>query len=129
MLETSSPSQPQKTHSPGTVGYDWKAGTESQSLETQDLEANTELRHSAFSRAASAMISFEVMEGMEGEHAAETDLTRHEKVFEEGNKFESSILRLDRCCFLALLRVDIHLLWPLWNDLRLPSVGFAFQEE
>ena len=69
------------------------------------------------------------MEGMEGENALETDLTRHHQVLEEGDKFESPFLRLDRCCFLALLRVDTHLLWASWNDLRLPLVGCAFQEE
>ena len=43
---------------------------------------------------------------MEGEHTPETDLTRPHQVFEEGDKFESSFLRLFRLCFLALLRVD-----------------------
>ena len=52
------------------------------------------------------MVPFEVREGMEGEHALETDLTRHHEVSEEGDKFESSFLRLFRLCFLALLRVD-----------------------
>ena len=75
------------------------------------------------------MVPFEVREGMEGEHTPVLDLIRHHQVLEEGDKFESSFLRLDRCCFLAPLRVDTHLLWALWNDLRLPSVGFAFQEE
>ena len=98
-------------------------------LGTQDLEANTELRYSAFSRVKSAVVPFEVREGMEGEQTPEMDLTRHHRVLGEGDKFESSFLRLNRCCFLALLRVDIHLLWDLWNDLRLPLVGFAFQEE
>ena len=74
------------------------------------------------------MVPFEVMGGMEGEHTPEKDLTRHHQVLEEGDKFESSFLRLDRCCFLALLKVDTHL-WPLWNNLRLPSVRFIFQEE
>ena len=95
----------------------------------QDFEGNTELRRSAFSRAESAVVPFEVRKGMEGEHSPETALTRYHKVLEEGDKFESSFLRLDRCCFLALLRVDTYLLRALWNDLRLPSVGFAFQEE
>ena len=39
---------------------------------------------------------FEEKEGMEGHH----------KVLEDGDNFESSFLRLDRCCFMALLRVD-----------------------
>ena len=77
-------------------------GTESEGLGTQYLEANTELRHSAYSRAESALVPFEVREGMEGEHTSEIDLTRHHQVLEEGDKFESSILKLDRCCFLAL---------------------------
>ena len=72
---------------------------------------------------------FEVRDGMEGEYIPENDLTRYNHVLEEEDKFESSFLRLDRCCFVALLRVDTHLLWALLNDLRLPLVSFAFQEE
>ena len=75
------------------------------------------------------MVPFEVREGIEGEHTPETDLARHHQDVEEGDKFESPFLKLDRCCFLALMRVDTHLLWALWNELRLPLVGFAFQEE
>ena len=59
----------------------------------------------------------------------QTDLTRWHQVLDEGDKYESSFLRSDRCCFLALLRVDTHMLRALWNDLRLPSVGFAFHAE
>ena len=44
-----------------------KVGPESDGFWTQDLEANMEFRHSAFSRAVSAVLSFEVREGMEGE--------------------------------------------------------------
>ena len=51
-------------------------GRESDGFGTQDLEANTEFRHSAFSHAVSAVRPFEVREGMEGEHTPETDLTR-----------------------------------------------------
>ena len=36
---------------------------------------------------------------------------------------------LDRCCVLALLRVDTRMLQALWNDLRFLLVGLAFQEE
>ena len=57
------------------------------------------------------------------------DFTKHHQVLEEGAKFESSFLRLDRCCFLALLKVDTHLLRTFWNALRFPSVVLAFQEE
>ena len=71
------------------------------------------------------MWPFEVMEGMEEKHTLETDLTRCPQDLEEGDRFESSDLRLERCCFLALLRVDTHLLRALWKELRLPSVGFA----
>ena len=54
------------------------------------LEANTELRHSAFSRADLAVEPFEEREGMEGEHMPETELKRrHHQVLEEGDKFES----------------------------------------
>ena len=50
-----------------------KVGTESDGFGTQDLEAYSEFRHSAFSRAVSAVWSFEVREEMEGEHTPETD--------------------------------------------------------
>ena len=73
-------------------------GTEREALGTLDFEANTELRHSAFSRAESAVVPFEVKKGMEGEHTSDTDLTRCYKVLEEGDQFESSFLRLHRCC-------------------------------
>ena len=56
-------------------------------------------------------------------HTPETDLTRHHQDLEEGDRFESSDLRWERWCFLALLRVDTHLFWALWKELRLPSVG------
>ena len=72
---------------------------------------------------------FEAIEGREREHIQETDSTRCHHVLEEGDKFESSKIMFDRCCFMALLRVDTHLLRALWNDQKLPSVGFAFQEE
>ena len=88
-----------------------------------------ELRHSAFSLTESAVVPFEVMLGMKSEHTPMTDLTWYHQVLEEADKFENSILRLDRCWFLALLRVDTHLLWDFWNAPRLPSVGFDFQEE
>ena len=38
------------------------------------MEANTELRHSAFSPVESAVVPFEEREGMEGMHTSETDL-------------------------------------------------------
>ena len=60
-------------------------GRESDGFWTQDFDANTEFRHSAFSRAVSAVQPFEVREGMEGEHTPKTDLIRchhvHGKVF------------------------------------------------
>ena len=64
-------------------------GTESEGLGTQDFEANTEMRHSAFSRAESIVVPFELREQMEGEHTPETDLTSCCQVLEEGDKFES----------------------------------------
>ena len=73
------------------------------------LAANTEFRHSAFSRAVSPVRPFEVREGMELEHTPETDLIRRHQDLEEGERFESSDLSLERCCFLALLRVDSEL--------------------
>ena len=74
------------------------------------------------------MVPFEDGVGMEAEHTPEIDVTRYHQIFEEGDKFESSILRLDRC-FSALLRKVTHLLRALWNELKCPSAGFAFQEE
>ena len=65
---------------------------------THDFEANTEMRHSAFSRAELVVLPFEVREEIEGEHITETDLIRCHEVGEEGAKFESSFLSLDRCC-------------------------------
>ena len=58
-------------------------GRESDGFRTQDFDANTEIRHSAFSRAVSAVRPFEVREGMEGEHTTETDLTGHNQDLEE----------------------------------------------
>ena len=69
-----------------------KVGTESDGFRTQDFDANTEFRHSAFSRAVSAVRSFEVREGMEEGNAPETDLIRRHQDFEEGERFESSDL-------------------------------------
>ena len=110
------------------LGVTGKVGTESNGFGKEDLEANTEFRHSAFSRALSAVWPFEVREGMEGGHTPETDFTRCHQDLEEGDRFESSDLRLERCCFLALLRVDTDLFQALWKELRLPSVGFAIHE-
>ena len=70
-----------------------KVGTESNGFQTQDLDANTEFRHSAFSRAVSAVQPFEVREGMELEHTPETDLIRRHQDLEDGERFESSDLR------------------------------------
>ena len=67
-----------------------KVSTESNGFRTQDLKANTEFRHSDFSRAVSAVWPFEVREGMEGEHTPEMDLTRCHQDLEEGDRFESS---------------------------------------
>ena len=103
-------------------------GTERNRFRTQDFDANTEFRHSAFSRAVSAVRPFEVREGIEGEHTPETDLIRCHQDLEEGQRFESSDLSLERCCFLALLGADTHLFRALWKELKLPSVGFAFHE-
>ena len=85
-----------------------KVGAEIDGFWTQDLAANTEFRHSAFSRAVSAVRPFEVREGMKGGHTPETDLIQHHQNLEEGERFESSDLRLERCCFLALLRGLTH---------------------
>ena len=68
-------------------------GTASNGYGTQDLEANMEFRHSAFSCVVSAVQPFEVLEGMEGEHTPETDLIKRHQDFQEGERFESSDLR------------------------------------
>ena len=70
-----------------------EVGPESDGFRTQDFDANTEFRHSAFSRAVSAVRQFEITEGMEGEHTPETDLMRCHQDLEEGKRFESSDLR------------------------------------
>ena len=85
-----------------------RVGTESEVFGAQYLVVNMELRYSTFSQAESVWCYFEERKGMEEEHPPETDLTRCHHVLEEGDQFESSFLRLDRC-FLALLRVDPHL--------------------
>ena len=61
-------------------------GTEREGTTTQDFEANTEMRHLTFSQAESAVVPFEVREGMEREHTPETDLTRLQQVL-KGEKF------------------------------------------
>ena len=76
-----------------------KVGRESDGFWTQDLEANTEFIHSAFSHAVSAVQPFEVREGMEGEHTPETDLTRCHHDLEEEETFESSDSRLEDVVF------------------------------
>ena len=53
-----------------------KVSTKSDGFRTQDFDANIEFRHSAFSRAVSAVQPFEASERMEGEHLPETDLKR-----------------------------------------------------
>ena len=103
-----------------------KVGTESNGLGPQDFKANTEFRHSSSLHAVSAVQPFEVREEDEGEHTPETYLTRSLQDLEEGDRFESSDLRFDRCCFLAVLRVDAHLFQALWKALN--SVGFAFHD-
>ena len=70
--------------------------SKSEGLGRQYLEANTELRCSALSRAESALVLFEERERMKGKHTPKKDLTRYHQVLEEGDKFESSFLRLDR---------------------------------
>ena len=59
---------------------------------TQYLEANKDLR-----LRPSHEQSPGVREGMEEEHTPVSDLARHHQVFEEGDRFESSALRLARC--------------------------------
>ena len=63
-----------------------------------------------------------------GKHTPKTDLIRCHQDFEEGERFESSDLSFERCCFLDLLRVDTLLFRALWKELRLPSVGLVFHE-
>ena len=78
-------------------------GTENDGFQTQVLDAN-EFRHSAFSRAVSAVRTFEVREGMEGgtmEHIPETDLTICLQDLEEGVSF-------DRLLATSSLKVHIQ---------------------
>ena len=63
-------------------------------------------RHSAFSRAASALRPIEVRDGMEGEHTPEIYLIRRHQDLEEGERLESSDLSFERCCFLALFQKE-----------------------
>ena len=79
-----------------------------------DLEANTEFMHSA-----SAVRPFEVREGMEVGTYTRNRLNEMPPGF-GGGRFEISDMRFERCCFLALLRVDTHLFRALWKELRLP---------
>ena len=64
-------------------------GRESNGCWTQDLDANTEFRHSAFSRVVSAVRPFELRKGREGDHTPETDLIRRHQDLEEGERFQS----------------------------------------
>ena len=43
---------------------------------------------------------------MERKHTPDTDFIKFPQDLEEGERFESSDLRLDICCFLVLMRVD-----------------------
>ena len=63
-----------------------EVGAESDGFWTQDFDVNSEFRHSAFSRAVSAVRPCEVREG---EHTPEIDLIRGYQDFEEGERFES----------------------------------------
>ena len=79
------------SQSPAGVWCDWVGCVERANGWGQDFKENTELRHSAFSRAESAVVPFEVREG---ERTPETDSTRCQQVLKEGDKFQSSVLRL-----------------------------------
>ena len=71
------------------------------------MEAITELRHSAFSRAELAVVPFQVREGIEGKHTPDPD--KVPPGYGGGRQILSLLLRLDRC-FLPLLRVDTCIL-------------------
>ena len=108
------PFQVQKTQSPGAFGYEREGWVPRVRRWRHKIWKQTQLRHSAFLWMESAVEPFEEREGMEGEHTPETDFIKHYQILEESDKFENSFLRLDRCCFLALLRV-----WQtFWNALR-----------
>ena len=93
LTASSPPCQEKMTESSNSWVRLGKVGTESDEFGTQDLEANTEFRHSVFSCAMSAVWPSDVREGMKGEHTPETDLTRCHQDLEVGDKFESSHLR------------------------------------
>ena len=58
--------QEKRAQSPGTAGCNWEMWVQKVVGLGQDLEANTEFRHSAFSRVVSAAWPLEVREGIEG---------------------------------------------------------------
>ena len=58
-------------------------GREIDGFWTQDLDANTEFKHSAFSCAVSAVWPCEVREEMKGEYPPKTDLIRCHQDLEE----------------------------------------------
>ena len=64
-----------------------KVGTESDGFWTQDFDANTEFRLSAFSRVVSVVRPFEVREEMEGENTPQTHLMRRHQDLKEGERF------------------------------------------
>ena len=75
------------------------------------------------------MLAVWPFEVMEGKLTLEADFTGRRQDLEEGDRFESSDLRLERCCFLALLRVDTLVSrFVEGTELILPSVGFVFHE-
>jgi len=122
LKEPSPPSQLQKTQSPGAVKYDregWVVRVRGWGHKIWKQTQNWGIQPS---HKWSRLWCHLQREGMEVERSTEIDWRRHHQVLKEGNKFESSFLRLDRCCFLALLRLDtqccrlfgMHWDCPVW---------------
>ena len=72
-----------------------------------------------------AVVPFEVMEGMEGEHNPETGVTRFER---RRTCLKVQSLRWPSMLFSGSPELDPHLLWALWRDLRLPMIRLPIQE-
>ena len=68
--------QVQMTQSPGTIGDDREEWVPIVRGWGQYLEANAELRHSTFSRAESAVVPFEEMEGEHTPEMTQSGATR-----------------------------------------------------
>ena len=65
-------------------------GTEWDGLGMVDLEAIADLRDAASSQGNTAVLSFKMRKGVEGDHTPEMDLTRHHNDYDVEEWLESS---------------------------------------